>query len=74
MPLLITSDIGSSESATYANPWRNARMTPPIYPVYLVVQATGEYILDGSGVKQYEDGGIYSKPINQGRNAITELN
>lgn len=32
------SDVGSLESATYANPWRNARMTPPIYPVYLVDQ------------------------------------
>jgi TonB-linked SusC/RagA family outer membrane protein len=71
---LITSDIGSSESATYANPWRNARMTPPIYPVFLVDQATGEYLLDGAGEKQYDDGGPYSRPINQGRNAIAELN
>lgn len=70
---LITSDIGSSESATYANPWRNARMTPPIYPVYLVDQETGDYILDGAGEKQYDDGGLYSRPINQGRNAIAEL-
>ncbi len=71
---LIDSDIGSSNSATYANPWRNARMTPPIYPVYLVDQETGEYILDGAGEKQYDDGGTYSRPINQGRNAIAELN
>ncbi|PIF05603.1 MAG: SusC/RagA family protein [Draconibacterium sp.] len=71
---IITSDIGSLESATYANPWRNARMTPPIYPVYLVDQATGEYILDGAGEKQYDGGGKYSRPINIGRNAIAELN
>ncbi len=71
---IITSDIGSSGSATYANPWRNARMNPGIYPVYLVDQATGEYILDGAGEKQYDDGGLYSRPINQGRNAIAELN
>jgi TonB-linked SusC/RagA family outer membrane protein len=71
---LINSNIGSSNSATYANPWRNARMTPPIYPVFLVDQATGEYILDGAGEKQYDDGGPYSRPINQGRNAIAELN
>ncbi len=71
---IVTSDIGSSESATYANPWRNARMTPPIYPVYLVDQATGEYILDGAGEKQYDDGGSQSRPINVGRNAIAELN
>lgn len=71
---IITSDIGSSESATYANPWRNARMTPPIYPVYLVDQSTGEYILDGAGEKQYDDGGLHSRPINVGRNAIAELN
>jgi len=71
---IINSDIGSSNSATYANPWRNARMTPPIYPVYLVDQATGEYILDGAGEKQYDDGGLYSRPINAGRNAIAELN
>lgn len=71
---IINSDIGSSNSATYANPWRNARMTPPIYPVYLVDQATGDYILDGAGEKQYDDGSQYSRPINAGRNAIAELN
>lgn len=71
---IINSNIGSENSATYANPWRNARMTPPLYPVYLVDQATGEYILDGAGEKQYDDGGKYSRPINQGRNAIAELN
>jgi len=71
---IINSDIGSSESATYANPWRNARMTPPIYPIFLVDQATGDYILDGAGEKQYDDGGLHSRPINQGRNAIAELN
>ncbi|WP_167619942.1 SusC/RagA family TonB-linked outer membrane protein [Maribellus sediminis] len=71
---IINSNIGSSNSATYANPWRNARMTPPIYPVYLVDQTTGDYILDGAGEKQYDDGGTYSRPINTGRNAIAELN
>lgn len=68
------SDVGTSESATYANPFRNARMTAPIYPVFLVDQTTGQYILDGAGEKQYDDGGLYSRPINQGRNAIAELN
>ena len=71
---IVTSDIGSSNSATYSNPFRNARMTGPIYPVYLVDQETGEYILDGAGEKQYDDGGLYSRPINAGRNAIAELN
>ena len=71
---LEVSDIGTSNSATYANPFRNARMTAPIYPVFLVDQATGEYILDGAGEKQYDDGGLHSRPINQGRNAIAELN
>lgn len=71
---LINSDIGTSNSATYANPFRNARMTAPIYPVYLVDQTTGEYILDGAGEKQYDDGGLHSRPINQGRHAIAELN
>lgn len=71
---VVNSDIGSAESATYANPFRNARMTPPIYPVYLVDQATGDYILDGAGEKQYDDGGTYARPINAGRNAIAELN
>ena len=71
---IVTSDIGTSNSATYANPFRNARMTAPIYPVFLVDQATGDYILDGAGEKQYDDGGLHSRPINQGRNAIAELN
>ncbi|MBE0677914.1 MAG: TonB-dependent receptor [Bacteroidales bacterium] len=68
------SDVGTSESATYANPFRNARMTAPIYPVFLVDQLTGEYILDGADEKQYDDGGLHSRPINIGRNAIAELN
>ncbi|QIA09575.1 SusC/RagA family TonB-linked outer membrane protein [Draconibacterium halophilum] len=71
---LITSNIGSLESATYANPFRNARMTAPIYPIFLVDQETGDYILDGAGEKQYDDGGLHSRPINAGRNAIAELN
>jgi len=71
---IINSDIGTENSATYANPFRNARMTPPIYPVFLVDQTTGDYILDGAGEKQYDDGGLHSRPINQGRNAIAELN
>jgi TonB-linked SusC/RagA family outer membrane protein len=71
---LITSDIGGTTGATYANPFRNARMTAPIYPVFLVDQATGDYILDGAGEKQYDDGGPYSRPINAGRNAVAELN
>jgi TonB-linked SusC/RagA family outer membrane protein len=49
-------------------------MTGPIYPVFLVDQTTGDYILDGAGEKQYDDGGLHSRPINQGRNAIAELN
>ncbi|MCK3686264.1 TonB-dependent receptor [Maribellus sp. YY47] len=71
---IVNSDIGSAESATYANPFRNARMTAPIYPVYLLDQTTGDYILDGAGEKQYDDGGTYARPINAGRNAIAELN
>ena len=71
---IVNSNTGSSNSATYNNPWRNARMTPPIYPVFLVDQATGDYILDGAGEKQYDDGGLHSRPINAGRNAIAELN
>lgn len=70
---IIDSDIGTSNSATYANPFRNARMTAPIYPIYLIDQATGDYILDGAGEKQFDDGGLYSRPINNGRNAIAEL-
>ncbi len=71
---LVNSNIGTSNSATYANPFRNARMTAAIYPIYLVDQATGDYILDGAGEKQYDDGGLHSRPINQGRHAIAELN
>ncbi len=71
---LENSDVGTSNSATYANPFRNAQMTAPIYPVYLVDQTTGDYILDGAGQKQYDDGGLHSRPINQGRHAIAELN
>ncbi len=71
---LINSDTGGDAGATYVNPFRNARMTAPIYPVFLVDQTTGDYILDGAGQKQYDDGGLHSRPINQGRNAIAEVN
>ena len=71
---IINSQTGGDAGATYVNPFRNARMTAPIYPVFLVDQATGDYILDGAGEKQYDDGGLHSRPINQGRNAIAEIN
>lgn len=51
-----------------------ARLMSPIYPVHKHDAATGEYLLDGMGNKQYDDG--IGRPQATGRNIVweTELN
>ena len=72
----------SSSNTGYSNPFYVARNMGPIYPVYIVDPATGKYILDAAGEKQYDIGegypeyGINARPsgANNGRHVIAELN
>jgi TonB-linked SusC/RagA family outer membrane protein len=70
---------GADGNTSYANPFFFARNMGPIYPVYIVDPATGEYILDEKGEKQYDLGGGYSdlgieaRPVNPNRHIVAEL-
>lgn len=69
-----TGDAGSA--TTFVNPFYYGRNMAPVYPVYLHDMATGEYLLDSDGNKQYDGGGMYGRPQNLDRHVIweTELN
>jgi TonB-linked SusC/RagA family outer membrane protein len=56
----------------YRNLFSNARGMSPIYPVHLHDMATGEYILDAAGNKRYDDGKLYGRPQQNGRQTIWE--
>ncbi|MFA8433752.1 MAG: SusC/RagA family TonB-linked outer membrane protein [Marinifilaceae bacterium] len=68
-------------NSSYANPFNFARFMGPIYPVYQVDPATGKYILDEAGNKQYDLGGGYAEhginarpaDANNGRHIVAEL-
>ncbi|MHC1780884.1 MAG: SusC/RagA family TonB-linked outer membrane protein [Bacteroidales bacterium] len=62
----------TSSMAAFINPFMYARNIAPIYPVYLHDMATGEYILDSNGNKQYDSGGSYSRPQYAGRHVVWE--
>jgi len=62
----------TSNTAAFINPFMYARNIAPIYPVYLHNMATGDYILDANGKKQYDSGGTYSRPQYAGRHVIWE--
>lgn len=59
----------------FVNPWLYARTMAPIYPIYQHDPVTGEYVLNASGNKIYDDGAL-SRKQNVGRHIIweTELN
>lgn len=56
----------------YLNLFSNARGMSPIYPVHLHDMATGEYILDAQGNKQYDNGITYNRPQMNNRHTIWE--
>ncbi|GAB2780109.1 SusC/RagA family TonB-linked outer membrane protein [Salinimicrobium soli] len=75
---LSTTNGPSSRGSSIANPFGFAKNMGSIYPVYLVDPATGDFILDADGNRQYDRGegypdyGIVSRPTNVGRHAIEE--
>lgn len=68
----------ASRGSSIANPFGFAKNMGSIYPVYIVDPATGDYILDVDGNRQFDRGegypayGIQSRPTNVGRHAIEE--
>lgn len=63
---------GQTEGAYATNAFYSARLMAPIYPVHLHNASTGDYILDASGNKQYDDGSDNDRPQMAGRHLIWE--
>jgi len=61
----------NGEGSGFTTPWNYARNVAPIYPVYEHNLTTGEYILDSSGNKIY-DNGINSRTQYLNRHVIWE--
>ncbi len=82
LSLALTNTTGpdSGGTSSIVNPFGFAKNMGSVYPVYIVDPATGDYILDAAGQKQYDFGGGYSeygispRPNNPGRHAIAEAN
>lgn len=67
------STTGDADShTTIKNPFYFARNIAPIYPVYLHDMATGDFILDEDGNRQYDGGFLHSRPQLLDRHAIWE--
>jgi len=62
----------ADNSAKFNNPFNYARNMAPIYPVYLHDMATGEYLLNANGERQYDSGNLYTRPQNLGRHIVWE--
>lgn len=62
----------ASNTNSYVNPFMFARQIAPIYPVHLHDPATGAYILDENGEKQFDGGSEYSRPQYGSRHVIWE--
>ncbi|THU35982.1 SusC/RagA family TonB-linked outer membrane protein [Niastella caeni] len=63
---------GSGSAGSIVNPINFSRNMAPIYPVHLHTAGTGEYILDGLGNKQYDNGNASRPTGTAGRHAIWE--
>jgi TonB-linked SusC/RagA family outer membrane protein len=80
MSVTMTNSEGpdSGGSSSIVNPFGFAKNMGSVYSVYIVDPATGNFILDAAGEKQYDFGGGYSelgispRPNNPGRHAIAE--
>ncbi|GKI22457.1 SusC/RagA family TonB-linked outer membrane protein [Odoribacter laneus] len=60
-------------SAGVGNPFGFSRFIGPIYPIYKHDPVTGEYLLDGSGNKQYDYDGIRGKGGLSRRHSLAEM-
>lgn len=69
----ITNNIsgGTGNASSFVNPFYFSRHMAPIYPVHLHDMATGEYVLDEQGNRQFDPGDV-TRNQNRGRHAIWE--
>ena len=58
-----TTNSSQTESGATSNVFYSAQLMAPIYPVYMRDPATGEFLLDENGKKQFDYGG--SRPSGQ---------
>lgn len=58
-----TTNSSQTESGVTSNVFYSAQLMAPIYPVYMRDPATGEFLLDENGKKQFDYGG--SRPSGQ---------
>ena len=61
-----TTNSSETESSATSNVFYSAQLMAPIYPVYMRDPATGEYLLDENGKKQFDYGS--SRPSGQQTN------
>ncbi|MDD4515476.1 TonB-dependent receptor [Massilibacteroides sp.] len=64
----------TDNASSYINPFYYARNVAPIYPVHLHDSATGDYVLDANGEKQYDPGTSRKQNNNRHIQWETELN
>lgn len=55
------------------NPFYFSRMIGPVYPIHKHDPVTGEYVLDGSGSKQYDYDGTRGKGAMSRRHSLAEM-
>jgi len=69
-----TSNMAQTGSSnTYVNPIRFTRQMGPIYPIHLLDDVTGEYVLDDDGKKQYDINDHRTSNSSTGRHVIAEI-
>ncbi len=61
-----------SDGTAYANPIYQASIMAPIYPIYLHDSATGDFVLDENGNKQYDGGDSTGRMQWPSRHSIWE--
>lgn len=62
----------AGDASSYTNPFMFARQIAPIYPVHLHDMATGDYVLDAFGNKQYDGGTENERPQYLNRHVTWE--
>lgn len=67
------SNNSNSGTNSIANPFRAARYTGPIYPIYEHDPQTGDYILDDDGQRIFDIGELRASGASPGRHALQEL-
>ncbi len=68
----VTNRSNGDSSDSFTNPFMFCRDIAPIYPIHLHDMTTGNYIMDGTGNKQYDAGSLYARPQFLARHVVWE--